>query len=256
MTTWVLLGLRTGTKTTLYPDSAETALGASPGRPRGILSGEPNSKPSIISLCPAGAICHSEDRISVDYRRCVHCFRCIRGTSEPLDYEWGYEWASPLAEETDPSWRLGKPFAHSIHIRVLDAGACRACLSEIEQLGKPYYNVHRLGFFMTPTPRQADVLLVAGPVTDNMRLPLQKAYDAMPTPKRVIAVGTCALSGGVFGPSFTSYAGVAEVIPVDVEIPGCPPPPLALVHGLLVVAGRRAGAVAEPVRSLQRRTTE
>jgi len=129
-------------------------------------------------------------------------------------------------------------------------------LSEIEQLGKPYYNVHRLGFFMTPTPRQADVLLVAGPVTDNMRLPLQKAYNAMPTPKKVIAVGTCALSGGVFGPSFTCGAGVAEVIPVDVEITGCPPPPLALIHGLLVAAGRRVRAVVEPIRQMERRTTE
>jgi Ni,Fe-hydrogenase III small subunit len=180
----------------------------------------------------------------------------MRGPSEPLDYEWGYEWASIRPEENDLSGRLGKAFTHSIHIRVLDAGACRACLSEIEQLGKPYYNVHRLGIFMTPTPRQADVLLVAGPVTDNMRLPLQKAYNAMPTPKKVIAVGTCALSGGVFGPSFTCGAGVANVIPVDVEVTGCPPPPLALIHGLLLAAGRRARTLTEPVRPLQGRTTE
>jgi Ni,Fe-hydrogenase III small subunit len=146
---------------------------------------------------------------------------------------------------------LGHVFAHSIHVRVLDAGACRACLSEIEQLGKPYYNVHRLGFFITPTPRQADVLLVAGPVTDNMRLPLQKTYDAMPTPKKVIAAGTCALSGGVFGPSFTCEAGVSKVIPVDVEITGCPPPPLALIHGLLVVAGRQSGKLPVPARELK-----
>ncbi|MGB6066594.1 MAG: hypothetical protein WBG50_17455 [Desulfomonilaceae bacterium] len=256
MSKWVIMGLRTGIKTTLYPDSAETAAGVTPGRPCGMLGERATSESSAIPLCPAGAIRLTEERISVDYRHCIHCFRCSRRLSEPLDQESGYEWAISLADETDPSRRLGKPFGRSMHVRILDAGACRACLSEIEQLGKPYYNVHRLGFFITPTPRHADVLLVAGPVTDNMRLPLQKAYNAMPTPKKVIAVGTCALSGGVFGPSFTCSAGVAAEIPVDVEIPGCPPPPLALIHGLLVAAGRRAGAVAEPVASIQGRTME
>ena len=78
-------------------------------------------------------------------------------------------------------------------------GACGACISEARQLNNPYYNMHRLGFFMTPTPRNADVLLVAGPVSDAMRLPLRKTYDAMPEPKRVVAIGACAISGGVFG---------------------------------------------------------
>jgi Ni,Fe-hydrogenase III small subunit len=91
-------------------------------------------------------------------------------------------------------------------------------------------------------------------VTDNMRVPLLKAYDAMPTPKTVIGVGSCALSGGVFGPSFTSEAGVSQVIPVDVAVPGCPPPPLALIHGLLVAVGRQSSTAAVPVRSRQERT--
>jgi Ni,Fe-hydrogenase III small subunit/ferredoxin-like protein FixX len=256
MSKWVSMGLRTGVKTTRYPLSAETAAGVSPGRPCGMVTDRLESESSVIPRCPTEAIYRTEDRISVDHRRCIHCFRCTRGTSELLDHEWGYEWASRVSEDGDPSRKLGKPFARSIFVRLVDAGACRACLSEIEQLGKPYYNIHRLGFFMTPTPRHADVLLVAGPVTDNMRLPLLKAYDAMPTPKKVVAIGTCALSGGVFGPSFTSEAGVAQVIPVDVVVPGCPPPPLALVHGLLVVAGRKASAVTEPTELRQGRATE
>jgi Ni,Fe-hydrogenase III small subunit len=125
---------------------------------------------------------------------------------------------------------------------VVDAGACGACLSEIEQLNKPYYNIHRLGFFLTPTPREADVLLVAGPVTDHMRMALKKAYEAMPTPKRVVAVGACALCGGVFGPSFISGGGASDIVPVDVAVPGCPPPPLALIHGLLATVGRKPSA--------------
>jgi len=254
MSKWVFMGLRTGIKTTQYPDSAETAPGVTPGRPCGIVTAEAEGKTSEVPPCPAEAIHLRGDRISVDYPRCVQCFRCVRSAREPLDYEWSYEWALPMTEDRDPSRRLGKPFARSIHLRLVDAGACRACLSEIEQLGKPYYNIHRLGFFMTPTPRQADVLLAVGPVTDNMRLPLQKAYDAMATPKKVIAIGTCALSGGVFGPSFTSEGGVAKVIPVDVAIPGCPPPPLAMIHGLMLVAGRQVPAQTELDLPSERRT--
>ncbi len=182
MSKWVLQGLRTGVKTTRYPDSAETAAGVSPGRPCGMLTEEPERTSSAIALCPTGAIRPIDEGIAVDHPRCVHCFRCTRGKAQPLDHEWGYEWASLSHQDRDPSLNLGKPFTRSMHVRLVDAGACRACLSEIEQLGKPYYNIHRLGFFMTPTPRHADVLLVAGPVTDNMRLPLQKAYrrDAHP----------------------------------------------------------------------------
>lgn len=256
MSKWVSMGLLTRVKTTRYPRSAETAGGVSPGRPCGMVTETPKIDASAIPLCPTRAIRSMEGHISVDHRRCIHCYRCTRRPSEPLDYEWGYEWASRVSEDDDPSRKMGKPFSRSIFVRLVDAGACRACLSEIEQLGKPYYNIHRLGFFMTPTPRHADVLLVAGPVTDNMRLPLLKAYDAMPTPKKVIAVGTCALSGGVFGPSFTSEGGVAKAIPVDVEVPGCPPPPLALVHGLLVAAGRKESATAAPTPLRTRRTDE
>jgi Ni,Fe-hydrogenase III small subunit len=137
---------------------------------------------------------------------------------------------------------MGPSFVRSLGILVVDAGDCGACLHEVKQLSGPYYNMHRLGFFITPTPRNADILVVVGSVTTHMRWPLLRAYDAMPGPKRVVAVGTCALSGGVFGPSFTSAGGVSEVIPVDVMVPGNPPPPLAILHGLLVTVGRRAPA--------------
>jgi Ni,Fe-hydrogenase III small subunit len=153
-----------------------------------------------------------------------------------VPWEGGYE----RARRTGPgdSSLFGRGFDHSLHIRVVDAGACDACLSEIKQLNKPYYNMHRLGLFLTPTPRHADVLLVAGPVTQAMRMPLLKAYEAMPTPRRVMAVGTCALTGCLFGPSFASAGGVGGVLPVDLEVPGCPPPPLAILHGLLLLSGR------------------
>jgi Ni,Fe-hydrogenase III small subunit len=115
--------------------------------------------------------------------------------------------------------------------------------------------MHRLGFFATPTPREADVLLVAGPVTDHMRLPLRKAFQAMPSPKRVLAIGACALSGGIFGPSFASGSGVSELIPVNIGVPGCPPPPLAIVHGLLLAVSRKPSAsLLFPESTAERKT--
>ena len=116
---------------------------------------------------------------------------------------------------------------------------CGACLNEFAQLNGPSYNLHRFGIFITPTPRQADVLLVVGPVTRQMLDPLKAAYDAMPTPKRVVAVGACAASGGIFGPSVMCAAGRRRV-PGRSRGPGCPPPPLALVHALRAVCGQES----------------
>jgi Ni,Fe-hydrogenase III small subunit len=241
MIQWVNRGIRTGIKTTVYPSNPETATGVTPGLP---LGGGHRSEEiqALVGCCPTGAIIGQDDQVSIDYRRCVHCYRCDRQVSETLLWSQDYEWAG--ANETgDPQRTFGKEFNRSIHILVVDAGDCGACLNEVKQLNNPYYNMHRLGFFLTPTPRHADILMVVGPVTDHMRVALQKTYEAMPHPKKVVAVGACALSGSVFGPSFVSEAGVAKILPVDVEVPGQPPPPLAILHGLLVAAGRKSPAV-------------
>ncbi|MGH9620371.1 MAG: NADH-quinone oxidoreductase subunit B family protein [Bryobacteraceae bacterium] len=133
---------------------------------------------------------------------------------------------------------LPRRFRHSVHVRFVDAGANGACISEVRLIDAPPYNLHRFGIFITASPRDADVLLVAGPVTEAMRAALRKAYDAMATPRRVVAIGDEAIDGGVFGKSFASAGGVHEVIPVDFIVPGCPPPPLAIIHGLLAAAGQ------------------
>lgn len=248
---WFFAGLRAGIKTTRYPEVEETAPGVSPGLPRGRRDGHEEAR-ALVACCPTGAITEAGGAIAVDYGRCVHCFRCGRAVSSPLDWDPGYEWAA-FSHRQGPDGReepgpLDASFARSLQILVVDAGDCGACLREVKQLNGPYYNMHRLGFFITPTPRHADILLVVGPVTAHMRWPLLKAYEAMPEPRRVIAVGACAVSGGVFGPSFTSCGGVGDVIPVDVIVPGNPPPPLAILHGLLVAAGRRPG---ETLRSAE-----
>jgi Ni,Fe-hydrogenase III small subunit len=129
-------------------------------------------------------------------------------------------------------------FRRSLHVRHVDAGSCNACESEIKMLTNPYYDVQRLGVFITSSPRHADMLLVTGPVTHSMEEALRFAYEAMPDPRLVVAVGACACSGGIFGPSCLAQAGLAEVLPVDAYIPGCPPSPLTLIHGLLLAIGR------------------
>jgi formate hydrogenlyase subunit 7 len=134
--------------------------------------------------------------------------------------------------------RIQHLFGRSLHIRHVDAGSCNACESEIKMLSSPSYDIHRLGLFITTSPRHADLLLVTGPVTRAMKDPLLRTYEAMPDPRLVVAVGTCACSGGIFGPSAYAHGGLAEVLPVDVFIPGCPPTPLTLIHGLLLALGR------------------
>ncbi len=134
--------------------------------------------------------------------------------------------------------RIDRLFGRSLHIRHVDAGSCNACESEIKLLTSPYYDLHRLGLFFTPAPRHADLLLVTGPITRAMEGPLLRTYEAMPDPRLVVAVGTCPCSGGIFGPSPYVRGSLAEVLPVDVFIPGCPPSPLALIHGLLLAINR------------------
>jgi Ni,Fe-hydrogenase III small subunit len=241
MSQWVIKGLKSGIKTTRYPGAGENAPGVSPGLPQG-RSFQGEALQELVARCPTSALTCVDDQIGVEYGRCVHCYRCVRGTNTPVNWQDGYEWAAVVPDAGCSDKRLGQAFRGSLHILVVDAGDCGACLNEVKQLNNPYYNMHRLGFFLTPTPRHADVMLIVGPVTDHMRVPLRKAYDAMPTPKRVVAVGACALSGGVFGPSFVCSGGAAEVVPVDVEVPGNPPPPLAILHGLLVATGRKAPA--------------
>ncbi len=242
MLKWVWEGLRQGIVTTGYPARPETAAGVTPGFPADLPKtfSTPAEAQTVVGCCPSEALVVEDSQVSFRNQRCIHCYRCRRRLTPPLEWQWqeNYTWAISSRLRTELLKKFGRSFRRSLHLRVIDAGACGACLSEIEQLNKPYYNMHRLGFFLTPTPRNADVLLVAGPVTDHMRLPLLKAYEAMPAPKAVVAVGACAIFGGVFGESFASLGGVAGLIPVDLLIPGCPPPPLAILHALLVLVGR------------------
>lgn len=127
--------------------------------------------------------------------------------------------------------RLGR----SLAIREVDAGSCNGCELEIHALNNAFYDLERFGFHFVASPRHADVLLVTGPVTVNMREALERTYAATPDPKWVVAVGDCGRDGGVFVGSYACVGGVDEVIPVDLHITGCPPNPIQLLEGLLAL---------------------
>lgn len=136
--------------------------------------------------------------------------------------------------------RIDQVFGRSLHIREVDAGSCNGCEIEIVGLNSPVYDIERFGIHFVASPRHADMLLVTGPVSRNMEVALRKTYEAMAAPRLVVAVGACGCSGGIFGQSYASLGGVDKVIPVDVYVPGCPPNPHALLHGILKAIGRHS----------------
>jgi Ni,Fe-hydrogenase III small subunit len=148
---------------------------------------------------------------------------------------------SERAPDADASLRLREALqqrildtlGRALAIRHVDAGSCNGCELEIHALNNPLYNIEGLGIRFVASPRHADLLLVTGPVAVGMELALRRTWEATPDPKLVVAVGDCGCSGGIFGESYASLGRVANVIPVDVAVPGCPPAPVRLLQGIL-----------------------
>jgi len=167
------------------------------------------------------------------------------------------------APEIEDSWRQeAEPIQQEIldilgralTIRQVDAGSCNGCELEIHALNNPFYNIEGLGIQFVASPRHADMLLVTGPVSRHMQIALKRTYEATPAPKLVVAVGDCGCTGGMFGESYASCGRVANVIPVDVAVPGCQPPPIDLLRGILTAvrarrkeAAGKTSAESEPV---------
>ena len=155
---------------------------------------------------------------------------------------------SERAPEPREEWRareaaLGREIlqilGRALVIRHVDAGSCNGCELELHALNNPYYNLEGHGIRFAASPRHADMLLVTGPVSRNMENPLRIAYAAMPEPKLVVAVGDCGRDGGIFGEGYATCGGVSKVLPVDVVVPGCPPPPAAVLQGILTAIRAR-----------------
>lgn len=193
----------------------------------------------------------NQGSVSLDYGRCINCQICVESCpTDALQRSSDLVFAAKSrrdlimddishdTEANELASRIRILFKSSLHIRHVDAGSCNGCESELQALNNPFYNLHRLGIFFTPSPRFADVLLVTGPVVPQMQEPLLRTYEGMPRPRFVIAGGTCPISGAPFDFGYSSGSGLDKHLPVDVFIPGCPPTPAAFIHGLLLLTDR------------------
>ena len=249
MLKWLLRGLRHGVVTTRYPARAEPAPSGFRGRVS-VLDAL-NAPENLADLCPTDAIQVKDALVSLDRGRCILCGACVANAPDRFAFEATYETAvrrrsalvvgqeavAALEEALPTLGDRSRTLRRSVHIRHVDAGSDGTEEWEIQALTNPYYDMQRLGLFFTPAPRHADVLLVTGGVTHSMREPLLRTYQVMPEPKAVVAVGTDACSGGFSASMGEVAGGVDQVLPVDVYVPGSPPAPIAILHGLLLAAG-------------------
>lgn len=268
--------MRTGIVTTPYPATPAEVSPFFRGKPVFDLERWHDAR-GAAEVCPTQAIAvqdeGAERTVTIDYGRCVFCGLCaeaesgsaVRVTREfelathdrgrlivTANYRLNPDGTharlltcSTPEDEVEKTGRtlhtaIQKLLGRSLSIRQVDAGSCNGCELEIVGLNNPIYDIERFGIHFVASPRHADMLLVTGPVTRNMELALLKTFRATPSPKLVVAVGACGISGGIFGESYASLGGVEKVLPVDVYIPGCPPRPQALLHGILLAVGRMA----------------
>jgi len=195
-------------------------------------------------VCPTRAIKITEGSLAINQKACIFCGRCVENcTADCLAQTNDYKLATlggALGENAGAALqtRIRKIFGRSLHIRHVDVGSCNACDFEMTHLCNPIYDVQQYGIDFVASPRHADMLMVTGVVTRNLAQALQMTYEATPTPKVVMAVGACACSGQVFGDSYAIRGGVDAVVPVDIYVPGCPPRPQALIHGIMLALHR------------------
>jgi Ni,Fe-hydrogenase III small subunit/NAD-dependent dihydropyrimidine dehydrogenase PreA subunit len=210
---------------------------------------------ACVEACPTAAVERRDGKTMVDARRCILCGECVRSCP---DCAISLSGRAPEDENVEAlgrelKARIGRSFGRSLAIREVDAGSCNACEVEVNALANPTYDLERFGLHIVASPRHADVLLVTGPVTRNMEHALMQTYRATPSPKLVVAMGACACSGGMFRDNYANRNGVAEVLPVDAYIPGCPPKPVEIIQAFISLMERmdetgasKKGAAPQP----------
>jgi Ni,Fe-hydrogenase III small subunit/NAD-dependent dihydropyrimidine dehydrogenase PreA subunit len=235
-----------GNRTVGFPEKPPILPEGFQGRP--VISADKCSDgcSDCLAACPTSAIKAVDRQPVIDLGRCLFCGECERACQSGSihfseDFSMAASTRADLLVRHDSEMALVQKlndemlrlFKRSLRLRQVSAGGCNGCEVEINVLGTIVFDLGRFGIQMVASPRHADGLLITGPVTENMRLALQKTYEAVPDPKIVIAVGACAISGGPYIDHPQVHNGVESMLPVDLFIPGCPPHPITILDGLL-----------------------
>lgn len=250
--------LRQGRQTMAYPQ----AMPALPDRFRGLPVLEaakcPDGCRECVEACPTDAIAQDDQGLRLDMGRCLFCTDCTTACPEGAirftpEHRLASRTREGLVVRSGQVWEKAKPleekmrrlFGRSLKLRVVSAGGSSATEADVNVLSTIVFDLSRFGIQVVASPRHADGLVVAGPVSENMRLALLNAYESIPAPKLVLAVGTDAISGGPFAGNPEVHNGVTDLLPVDLFIPGFPPHPLTILDGLLRLLGGLEGTPAD-----------
>jgi Ni,Fe-hydrogenase III small subunit/ferredoxin len=269
---WIPRGVRDGIVTSRYPRRPDgygpffvghVQVGPVPGDGHGAVA-------DAARACPTEAIAFDGEAVMLDRGRCILCGRCVALAPGTFRADPGFETAAfgrralvvPPGEGDDAEVAMARArlarrvrgLRRSVHVRHVDAGSDGSEEWEVAALTNPVYDVQRLGVFFTASPKHADVLLVTGAGSAGMERPLRETYDLMPEPKVVVAVGVDAASGGMVGERYAARGGVAQLVPVDVFVPGSPPSPFGILHGILAAVGILGSRPHDGAEDLDRRS--
>lgn len=241
--------LRQGRRTVAFPKSVPPLPPRYRGRPEltdGPCAGD--CATVCAGLCPTGALGSDDAGLYLDLGRCILCGACAACPAGRVRFTGDHRMAAtsreglvlrpggkPEVTPLPPAKR--RLFARSLKLRQISAGGCNACEADINVLGTVVYDLGRFGIDFVASPRHADGVAVTGPVTENMLQATRDTFDAVPDPRIAVAVGACAISGGLFAASPETHGGATDVLPVDLFVPGCPPHPLTILDGLLRLLG-------------------